>query len=246
MTILMSNKRRRPWLRRLRRSGTASVWVTTQIFTIVRMLSNSGSQDLRFCGRPWLHICGTVSQARQSSGHLVWLDWLMLKTGSAWARTCVRPASPCFAMVMLKNGSRNGSRPPPNVLCFVSSLVGVQVRQSGCIRNIFVPRKHHRKSRKYHGNTTENHGKSRKITEGFFQANHGNSRIPGKRQKAYNDAQKAYATLLLSMPIAMLCEFVTVVWEMAVRDHEVSRLPHEVHVIQSTVCANKTKGANGW
>ena len=44
----------------------------------------------------------------------------------------------------------------------------------------------------YHGNTTENHGniteiprkitenhgKSRKITEGFFQANHGNSRIP--------------------------------------------------------------------
>ena len=44
----------------------------------------------------------------------------------------------------------------------------------------------------YHGNTTENHGnitemprkitenhgKSRKITEGFFHANHGNSRIP--------------------------------------------------------------------
>ena len=117
----------------------------------------------------------------------------MLKIGSAWARTCVRPASPCFAMVMFKNSSQNGSRPPPNVLCFVSSLVGVQVRQSGCIRNIFVPRKHHRKSRKYHGNTTENHGKSRKITEnhgksrkiteGFFQANHGNSRIPASLEE---------------------------------------------------------------
>ena len=76
-----------------------------------------------------------------------------------------------------------------NMLCFVSSLVGVQVRQRRCMRNIFVPRKHHKKSRKYHGNatenhgksrkTTENHGKSRKITEGFFQANHGNSRSPG-------------------------------------------------------------------
>ena len=32
----------------------------------------------------------------------------------------------------------------------------------------------HGKSRKI----TENHGKSRKIMEGFFQANHGNSRIP--------------------------------------------------------------------
>ena len=73
-----------------------------------------------------------------------------------------RPASPCFAMVMLKNGLQNGSRPPPNVLCFVLSLVGVQVRQSGCISNIFVPRKHHGKSRKI----TENHGKSRK---GFFR-----------------------------------------------------------------------------
>ena len=102
----------------------------------------------------------------------------MLKRGRAWARTCVRPASPCFAMVMLKNGLPNGSRPPPNVLCFVSSLVGVQVRQRRCIRNIFVPQKHHRKSRKYHGNATENHGKSPKITEGFFKANHGNSRSP--------------------------------------------------------------------
>ena len=135
------------------------------------MLSNFGSQDLRFCGRPWPRICGTQSRARRLSGHLVWPDWLMLKIGRAWARTCVRPAPPCFAMVMLKNGSQNGSRPPPNVLCFVSSLVDVQVRQGQCIRNIFVPGKHHRKSRKYHGNTTENHGKSRKITE-----NHGKSR----------------------------------------------------------------------
>ena len=113
-----------------------------------------------------------------------WRRWMEL----VWARTCVRPVSPCFAMVMLKNGSPNGSRPPPNVLCFVSSLVGVQVRQRRCIRSFFVPRRHHRKSRKYHGNATENHGKSRKITEnhgksrkiteGFFQANHGNSRSP--------------------------------------------------------------------
>ena len=112
----------------------------------------------------------------------------MLKIGSAWARTCVRPVSPCFALEMLKNGSPNGSRPPPNVFCFVLSLVGVQVRQSGCVRNIFVPRKHHRKSRKFHRKATENHGKSRKITEnhgkprkiteGFFHANHRNSRIP--------------------------------------------------------------------
>ena len=96
-----------------------------------------------------------------------WRRWMEL----VWARTCVRPVSPCFAMVMLKNGSPNGSRPPPNVLCFVSSLVGVQVRQRRCIRSFFVPRRHHRKSRKYHGNATENHGKSRKITE-----NHGKSR----------------------------------------------------------------------
>ena len=96
-----------------------------------------------------------------------WRRWMEL----VWARTCVRPVSPCFAMVMLKNGSPNGSRPPPNVLCFVSSLVGVQVRQRRCIRSFFVPRRHHRKSRKYHGNATENHGKSRKITE-----RHGKSR----------------------------------------------------------------------
>ena len=32
--------------------------MTTQIFTMLRMLSNFGSQDLRFCGRPWLHIRG--------------------------------------------------------------------------------------------------------------------------------------------------------------------------------------------
>ena len=101
-----------------------------------------------------------------------WRRWTEL----VWARTCVRPVSPCFAMVMLKNGSPNGSRPPPNVLCFVSSLVGVQVRQRRCIRSFFVPRKHHRKSRKYHGNATENHGKSRKITENHGRVFSGQSR----------------------------------------------------------------------
>ena len=68
-------------------------------------------------------------------------------------------------------GPNQGVEHTENVLCFVSSLVGVQVRQRRCMRNIFVPRKHNRKSRKYHGNATENHGKSRKITE-----NHGKSR----------------------------------------------------------------------
>ena len=131
----------------------------------------------------WYPVTGAAIERSFSLAGLV-----DVKIGRAWARTCVRPAPPCFAMVMLKNGSQNGSRPPPNVLCFVSSLVDVQVRQGQCIRNIFVPGKHHRKSRKYHGNTTENHrksrkitenhGKSRKITEGFFHANHGNSRSP--------------------------------------------------------------------
>ena len=40
-------------------------------------------------------------------------------------------------------------------------------------------------SRKYHGKSrkiTDNHGKSPKITEGFFEANHGNSRIPAGAQ----------------------------------------------------------------
>ena len=39
-----------------------------------------------------------------------------------------------------------------------------------------------------------------------------------KRQKAYNEAQKACATLFLSVPMATLCEFVAVAQKMATRD----------------------------
>ena len=44
-------------------------------------------------------------------------------------------------------------------------------------------------------------------------------RITGhKRQKAYNEAQKACATLFLSVPMATLCEFVAVAQKMATLD----------------------------
>ena len=47
-------------------------------------------------------------------------------------------------------------------------------------------------------------------------------RITGrKRQEAYDDAQKACATLFLSVPIATLCKFVAVAQQMGTRD----RLP---------------------
>ena len=46
-----------------------------------------------------------------------------------------------------------------------------------------------------------------------------NDRITGhKGQKAYNEAQKACATLFLSVPMATLCEFVAVAQKMATRD----------------------------
>ena len=63
-------------------------------------------------------------------------------------------------------------------------------------------------------------------------------RITGrKRQEAYNDAQKACATLFLSVPIATLCNFVAVAQQMGTRDRAVRCLPHEFHAMQSTVCA---------
>ena len=44
-------------------------------------------------------------------------------------------------------------------------------------------------------------------------------RITGhKRQKAHNEAQKACATLFLSVPMAALCEVVAVAQKMATRD----------------------------
>ena len=53
----------------------------------------------------------------------------------------------------------------------------------------------------------------------------------------YNEAQKAHATLFLSVPAATLCGFVAVAQEMATRDREVRCLPHEFHAMQATVCA---------
>ena len=62
-------------------------------------------------------------------------------------------------------------------------------------------------------------------------------RITGrKRQEAYNDAQKACATLFLSVPIATLCKFVAVAQQMGTRDREVRCLPHEFHAMQATIC----------
>ena len=55
-----------------------------------------------------------------------------------------------------------------------------------------------------------------------------------KRQEAYNEAQKACATLFFSVPTAPLCEFVAVAQEMATHDREVRCLPHEL--VQTTVC----------
>ena len=52
-----------------------------------------------------------------------------------------------------------------------------------------------------------------------------------RRQEAYNEAQKACATLFLSVPIATLCGFVAVAQEMATRDREVRCLPHKFHAI---------------
>ena len=63
-------------------------------------------------------------------------------------------------------------------------------------------------------------------------------RITGrKQQEAYNDAQKACATLVLSLPIATLCNFVAVAQQMGTRDREVRCLPHEFHAMQATVSA---------
>ena len=46
-----------------------------------------------------------------------------------------------------------------------------------------------------------------------------NDRITGhKRQQAYNEAQKACATLFLSVPMATLCKLVAVAQKMATRD----------------------------
>ena len=41
----------------------------------------------------------------------------------------------------------------------------------------------------------------------------------------------------LSVPMAILCEFVAVAQEMATHDHEVRCLPHEFHAMQATVRA---------
>ena len=63
-------------------------------------------------------------------------------------------------------------------------------------------------------------------------------RITGhKRQKAYNEAQKARAKLFLSVPMATLCDFVAVAQKMATCDRKVRCLPHEFHAMQATVCA---------
>ena len=63
-------------------------------------------------------------------------------------------------------------------------------------------------------------------------------RITGQqRQKAYNEAQKARATLFLSIPMATLCEFVAVAQKIATRNRKVRCLPHEFHAMQATVCA---------
>ena len=63
-------------------------------------------------------------------------------------------------------------------------------------------------------------------------------RITGrKRQEAYNDAQKACATLFLSVPIATRCKSVAVAQQMGTRDREVRCLPHGFHAMQATVCA---------
>ena len=62
-------------------------------------------------------------------------------------------------------------------------------------------------------------------------------RITGhKRQKAYNEAQKACATLVLCVPMATLCKFVAVTQKMATRDHNVRCMLHEFHAMQATVC----------
>ena len=62
-----------------------------------------------------------------------------------------------------------------------------------------------------------------------------------KRQEAYHNRQQACSALFLSVPMATLCEVVTVVQEMAARDCEVRCLLHESHATQSIFCTNKTK-----
>ena len=56
-----------------------------------------------------------------------------------------------------------------------------------------------------------------------------------KRKEAYDEAQKACATLFLSVPMATLCELVAVAQEMATQDREVCCLPHEFHAILLTM-----------
>ena len=132
-------------------------------------------------------ICHKLKYQECWVGTDEWTD----EQGHASANVLIGVGPKVYVVATLQlrcKGPNQGVEHTENVLCFFSSIVGVQVRQRQCMRNIFVPRKHHRKSRKYHGNATENHGKSRKITEnhgksrkiteGVFQANHGNSRSP--------------------------------------------------------------------
>ena len=57
-----------------------------------------------------------------------------------------------------------------------------------------------------------------------------------KRQEAYNEAQKACATLFLSVPMATLCEFVPVAQKMATRDREVCCLQYEFYAMHAGNC----------
>ena len=53
----------------------------------------------------------------------------------------------------------------------------------------------------------------------------------------YNKAQKPYATLCFSVPMATLCQFVAVAREMAKGNREVCCLLHEFHAMHAIVCA---------
>ena len=77
---------------------------------------------------------------------------------------------------------------------------------------------YHGKTTENHGNVTEmprkiteNHGKSRKITEGFFHANHGNSRIPGQAgdymlldQAISRRQDQLHSSIFLHLPLLLL------------------------------------------
>ena len=56
-----------------------------------------------------------------------------------------------------------------------------------------------------------------------------------KRQEAYNEAQKACATLFLSVPMATLCEFVAVAQKMATRDTVPVPVPLPMEPVQASL-----------